>query len=67
MGNNMAKGNKSARNCYTCQYWSGKCYVRVYSASMVEVDRNATGTCNLTGFTKKYRQSCGDHEKRHDF
>ncbi len=67
MGNNIAKGNKNAHNCYTCQYWSGKGYVRVCDASHVEVRRDATGTCNLTGFTKKYWQSCGDHEKRHDF
>lgn len=62
----MAKGTKTARNCYTCQYWKGYS-VKVVSPNFVEYDQSEQATCNKTGFNKKAWMSCNQHEKRWDF
>jgi len=62
----MAKGSKTARNCYTCRYWTGT--VRVVSPNFVEYpDRQDNAQCNLTGQKRPAWTHCKDHEKRWDF
>lgn len=55
-------GTKTARNCYTCQYWMG-CSTRVVGPRTVKYDRSETAVCNRNGQTKYAWQSCGQHEK----
>lgn len=60
-------GSKKQRTCATCQYWSGKGQARAENANFFKISSDATGTCNETGFQRKWYQSCGDHEFRNDF
>ncbi len=60
-------GCKKNRTCATCQFWSGKGQARVDSVNFFKISSDASGKCNITGFTKKWNQCCSDHEFRNDF
>ncbi len=62
----MSLGNKNAKQCYTCRYWSG-CKVKVKGPIFVEFDQSEEATCNKTGHKRPAWTHCKDHEKRWDF
>ena len=60
-----SKVGRNARQCVTCQYWTGQS-ARADSPNFIVCDLKERAICNKTGVKKATWQSCSNHEKRHN-
>lgn len=60
-----SKVGRNARQCVTCQYWTGQS-ARADSPNFIVCDLKERAICNKSGVKKATWQSCSNHEKRHN-